>query len=224
MSFTLKKTLNQEIQKLKTMSWQDRRWYLWEYYKVQALCILVGILSIGFLFHVIHRQTLTERLYVSIINAADSKTNISKDLSVKFTKFMNYGSRDFVSIDTSMFFDKHTLSAASSYEFFTKFSALMSGNSLDIVITDPDLVDYYSDQGVWADLKQILPPDLTAQLQSSFYYTSGPGRTQYAAALCLDFLPDEKKKGFPESPLFAITDQSAHIETSIAFLRFLLDS
>ena len=65
---SLKKEASAEKAKLKNMSWQDRIWYIWEYYKFHILALLIALGLVITFFNVLYRQTFTTRLSIPIVN------------------------------------------------------------------------------------------------------------------------------------------------------------
>ncbi|HIT41942.1 MAG TPA: hypothetical protein IAB60_07605, partial [Candidatus Caccovicinus merdipullorum] len=60
---TIKKNGKEEGQKLKNMSWKDRFWYIWEYYKVHFLGLIIFCLVIYLIGTILYNQTFEDRLY-----------------------------------------------------------------------------------------------------------------------------------------------------------------
>ena len=65
---SIREEAENERQKLKNMSWKDRAWYVWEYYKFHLLAVILVIGVLSTIGTMIYRQTFTTRLSVAIIN------------------------------------------------------------------------------------------------------------------------------------------------------------
>ena len=64
----LKQEAKSEKEKLKYMSWKDRIWYVWEYYKFHMLLVLIAFVILWVIVTSLYRQSFTTRLSMAIIN------------------------------------------------------------------------------------------------------------------------------------------------------------
>ena len=69
----LKKEIHSEGQKLKDMSFQDKLWYIWEYYKFHIGGVLIAILMIYVVASSIYNTTIHPGLYCVIVNNRSSQ-------------------------------------------------------------------------------------------------------------------------------------------------------
>ena len=67
---SIREEAENERQKLKNMSWKDRAWYVWEYYKFHLLAVILVIGVLSTIGTMIYRQTFTTRLSVAISTTA----------------------------------------------------------------------------------------------------------------------------------------------------------
>ena len=65
---SVRKEAEAEKQKLKNMSWKDRAWYVWEYYKFHILALILAAGALWTVGTMIYRQTFTTRLSIAVIN------------------------------------------------------------------------------------------------------------------------------------------------------------
>ena len=64
----LKKEAQTERQKLKEMSFRDKLWYIWEYYKFHILGVLIFLGILWVIGTSIYRSTYESELYCMYIN------------------------------------------------------------------------------------------------------------------------------------------------------------
>ena len=100
---TIKKNGKEEGQKLKNMSWKDRFWYIWEYYKVHFLGLIIFCLVIYLIGTILYNQTFEDRLYYAVINNASPSSTDFESFNQEFKDAMGYGKKDRVTGDGSVF-------------------------------------------------------------------------------------------------------------------------
>ena len=64
---TFKERLHEEAAKLKEMSFKDKFWYIWEYYKFHILALILAVAALWTLGGILYRQTFTTRLSIAIV-------------------------------------------------------------------------------------------------------------------------------------------------------------
>ena len=77
---SIREEAENERQKLKNMSWKDRAWYVWEYYKFHLLAVILVIGVLSTIGTMIYRQTFNTRLSVAIINYRYGRAGTSAQL------------------------------------------------------------------------------------------------------------------------------------------------
>ena len=63
-----KEEFSKELEKLKKMSFQDKIWYLWSYYKVYLVLFLAAAAFLGVVATAFYNTTFTTRLGVAMVN------------------------------------------------------------------------------------------------------------------------------------------------------------
>ena len=133
---TIKKNGKEEGQKLKNMSWKDRFWYIWEYYKVHFLGLIIFCLVIYLIGTILYNQTFEDRLYYAVINNASPSSTDFESFNQEFKDAMGYGKKDRVTGDGSVFLNFDDAGSPTDYAYMVKISAMVSGRELDMIITD----------------------------------------------------------------------------------------
>ena len=75
------------------MSWKDRAWYVWEYYKFHLLAVILVIGVLSTIGTMIYRQTFTTRLSVAIINDRSAGASSSALLESELREYMGCGKK-----------------------------------------------------------------------------------------------------------------------------------
>ncbi len=223
MSFkdSLKSGAREEGKKLKEMSTRDKVWYIWEYYKIHmfvAVVLLFLLYAIGVIFY---QKTFTTQLSTIIINDTGTPSDY-ESLTNRFKSRMNYGKKDRVEFDNSLYLTLGGTTSEMDYASMAKITAIVASQDLDIMICDADNIDHYASNGGYLDLEEALPADLWELVQEDAYYTADEDGSIHAFAI------DLQKSHFTEwtncglDPAYlGLVSNSKRTETAIEFLRLL---
>ena len=102
---SIREEAENERQKLKNMSWKDRAWYVWEYYKFHLLAVILVIGVLSTIGTMIYRQTFTTRLSVAIINDRSAGASSSALLESELREYMGCGKKDLIEINEGLMVD-----------------------------------------------------------------------------------------------------------------------
>lgn len=165
-----KKDFKTELAKLKEMNGSDRIWYIWEYYKIPILACILLLFVLYEIGACIYRNMQDTMLYCVMINEPYVS---SSDLAVIREEFEERNGIDKTwrmdtEFDISMTIDG---SGETTSDFFyssastIKFESLVATNTIDVLITVPDLHAYYAGQDLFVSLKDTLPKELYTRLE-----------------------------------------------------------
>ena len=158
-----------EREKLKHMSFQDKLWYIWEYYKFH-IAVVIGIIFILCIIGTsIYNSTIENSLYCIIINNQSNSEMNYEVLTQDFHDHMGFGKKQEVHAE-SIYITYGDVVSEFSYASMAKISAMIASKELDILITDKENFDRYSTMNGYADLEQVLPEDLLALLKDRLCY------------------------------------------------------
>lgn len=99
---SIREEAEQERQKLKNMTWKDRAWYVWEYYKFHLLAVILAIGVLSTIGTMIYRQTFTTRLSVAIINDRSGGAGSSELLESELRQYLGCGKKDLIEFNLSL--------------------------------------------------------------------------------------------------------------------------
>ena len=199
---SIREEAENERQKLKNMTWRDRTWYVWEYYKFHLLGVILAIGVLSTIGTMIYRQTFTTRLSVAIINDRSGGAGSSAQLESDLRKYLGCGKKDLIEINEGLMVDFNEESTSQyGYATLAKISALAASESLDVVIGDQSAIDHYETISAYQSLEELLSPELYARVKT-ISTRQGTGREPLLLLPCpWRTLPSEKRRASSWIPL-----------------------
>ena len=137
------KTFKTELEKLKQMSIEDRLWYIWEYYKLQIFAFFLVIFLLYEAGTCIYRNLQDTMLYCVTVNETSL---LSSDFSIVHSNKEVY--------------DQYYNTASN-----IKLTSLLATDTVDVLITVPQMFSYYTAQNACLDLSSFLSEDLYEKLE-----------------------------------------------------------
>ncbi len=184
-----------ELEKLKRMSFQDKLWYLWSYYKVYLAVFIAIVAVLGVAATALYDQTFTTRLGLALVNNHSPNAQNAVLLEERLRSLLDCGKKDVVEISSGLYLGE-AANAEDSYLAQTKLTALIASDALDIIIADQETIDLYAAGDMLCDLSQTLPGDLTGSLEDRFCLSPAPSG---------DFDSDENPRLSGESLPYSIS-------------------
>lgn len=221
----LKEHTHEELQKLSRMSFKDRLWYIWEYYKFHLLVLLLVIGFLCLMGNILYRQTFTTRLSLAIINDQSGGTSDTEPFKAEIREALGYGRKDILDVSEGLFvsFDEKSMSQY-AYASLAKISAMVASQSLDAMITDQAVVEHYSQMSAFADLRELLPEDLYQKAEPYIIYMPDESGREVAAAVSLEDTSFMEKTGIRmDPPYLAVISSSPHTEDTVQLLQLLFE-
>lgn len=154
--------IREQRDKFKNMTFPGKIAYIFDYYKLPIIIVVAILLIVGS----ITKNALTRKndiLYAAMVNS-NAVSNEAENLALDYYK--TYGvdvAKDQIVLDTSMsiqegFPDQISVASAS------KMLALFNTNTMDCIVCDAFVVDYYAKEGAYADLAEFFPSDVYQKL------------------------------------------------------------
>lgn len=209
-----------ELEKLKSMSWKGRAWYIWAYYKVHMFLAIMAILLIHVAITSLYRHTFDTAMHCIIINSRGSEVDLSL-LDEDFAQYLNLGKKQLVTAETSYIAygdDANEL----SYATMAKISALVFSKDLDVIIGDAATIDHFASLNGYIDLETGLSPELLPLVQGRLFYAPGEDMVERAYAIDIsntDFAANAHLGQTP--PLLGIISNSQRREYTDALIRYI---
>lgn len=223
---TLKEEAQEEKEKLKHMSWKDRIWYIWEYYKFHMLFLLIAIMIFWIIGTALYRQSFTTRLSIAIINDRSGGNSSSDPLMAGLRETLNCKKKDMIEINEGLFLDtnEETMSQY-SYASMVKIAALVSGGMLDIMIADEATIRHYESVDAYMDLRNLLPETLYSQLEDQLLYTEAGDGQEIPVAVSLENSSLKDDTGIVmDPPYLAVISNTQHTEDILSAISYLFRS
>ncbi|MFT4104906.1 MAG: hypothetical protein QM657_04015 [Lacrimispora sp.] len=224
---TLKDSLQEEKQKLKSMSIRDRLWYIWEYYKIPILSITAALFLIGSIGSAMYQNRFETALSCFILNSrpGSDTDRLTPYFDQDFRQYAGLSEDVKVEVDSSMnlTFDESAMSEL-TYASLAKVTAVISTKDLDIMIGTPETASHYGSLGGFADLKEFLPADVYEKVKDRLYMTTNEETGETIATGILigetDFC--DRTGLIMEEPVLSVIGNSTRTDTSLKLVRYVL--
>ncbi len=211
-----------ELEKLKAMSWRDRAWYIWAYYKVHMALIVVAVLILQVVATSIYRSTFDTVLSCMVVNNASQEEIDFSPLQEGFASFQNLSKKELINAE-SVFVTYGDSASELSYATMAKISALIFSKDLDIMIGDEETIRHFAALSGYLDLEKDLSAEFLALVQDRLFYAEGEDGSLHAYAIDIsgtDFAADTHLG--QESSLLGIVSNTTRREHTDALLRYIL--
>lgn len=222
---TMKAERLREKAKLKNMSFQDKLWYIWEYYKWHIGGLLIVLVVISQIGAGIYRSTFTTQFTYVLMNNISSTEDHLADWHQNFKDRMGFGEKDVIEADTSLMITHDEMASELTYANLAKMSAMVASKDLDVIIADQANVDHYQQLGAFMDLEQLLPADLWEQVKAQAYYQTDEEGNTFACAIDITKSRYVQDNNFSLNPCYlGVVSNSQHIDTAIEWVRFVVSA
>lgn len=220
---SIRKEAETEKQKLKNMSWQDRAWYVWEYYKFHLLAIVLAAGALYAVGNMIYRQSFSTVLSIAVINDQSGGQASMEPLEAGLKEALGCSSKELIEINEglSVNFGDEDMSQF-AYASLAKISALAASRSLDVVIGDKGSIDHYASVNTYENLEGFLPPELYTRVRQFIYHApDGQGQMQ-PVAISLEGTSFSSQTGaVMDPPYLAVAAGSPHKEAALLMIEYL---
>lgn len=223
MIMSIREEAEHERLKLKNMSWRDKVWYVWEYYKFHLCAVILAIGALCTIGTMIYRQTFTTRLSIAIINDRSGGTGFTAPLEADLREFLGCGKKDVIEINEGLQVSFNE-EAASQYEYaaLAKISALVASKSLDVFIADQSAIDHYETISAYQNLEELLPPELYQRVRDHIYSARDQEGNLQPVALSLEDTVFQEKTGvLIDPPYLAVVQGSPRKEAALQMIQYL---
>lgn len=221
---TLKNEAREEQAKLKKMSFRDKLWYIWEYYKIHMLigCVILFFLyALGTIFY---QKSFNTQLFFIVMNDRSGSEADYEGLANEFKTRMGYGKKDKVEVDSSLYISFEESTSQLDYASLAKVTAIVASKDLDVLISDSPAVEHYASNGAFLNLEEVLPADLWDMVKDDVYMAKDENGNSFPAAISLDDSYFHEKTGTQmEEAYFSLINNSTRTDTAFEFLRYLYE-
>ena len=216
----LKKEANRETKKLKEMSFQDKIWYIWEYYKFHIAAVFGLIFLIGVVVTGIYNSTKETMLYCAVINNYSGDLN-TEAFTVDFHDAMGYGKKQNVFVENLYATYGETISEL-GMATLAKLSALVASKELDIMIADQQNIDHFEEMDGFCNLEEVLPSRLWDTVKDRIYYGTSSDGTKIPVAVDISNTSFAQNSNITMKPAYlALLANTTRTEQILAFLDYI---
>ena len=216
----LKKEVAEEKKKFAQMSFQDKLWYIGEYYKFHILGVILVIALIGAIGSTVYRN-----IYYDTALSGYVLNNQGEPDSIPFTEgfagHMGYDKYRQLTLQSSYVTYGED---ASEYTYATmaKLSALIAAKDLDFMIVDQTNFVHYVEMGGFKDLEEYLPAHVYETVKDQLIYAedeAGQSRPYAVSISGTDFAADSLLSD--NCTYLAILNNTMRDDTVLAFVDYL---
>ena len=240
----------EERNAIKQKSLKDKISYFFDYYKWHTVAIIAILAAaVSMIIHWVNMKD--SALYICLLNTMTFSQ--TKDYIQRFEEYAEIDRADYeVTFDTSMYIEiggRDSVTATS----FQKLAVYTAAGDLDVLITDPEIIEYYVDQGMFYDLRQILSSEQMTLYEPYFFYVDqavldaiqdAEARDETYDAVFSDprqpeamenpipvgiFLDDcqrlkENVQFFDEENVLSVLINSSNVESALKFIDFVMQN
>lgn len=210
-----------ELEKLKAMTWPDRIWYIWEYYKIHMLGVLIAAFILSAIGTSLYEKSFETALYCLIFNSRSETEVDFAPLQEGFAQYLGLTKKQRINME-SLYVSFGEDTSELAFANMAKVSALVQAKELDIMLADEETIRYFAAMSGYADLEESLSPELLELVRDRLYYAPGEDGTERAYAIDLSgtaFAEDSHLAQTP--PLLGILSSSVRKENTDALLRYI---
>lgn len=218
---SLREETKLELKKLKEMSWKDRIWYIWEYYKFHMLGLFMAFLALSTVGTVLYNQTFTTRLAIAVVN--DQKGGSLSPIEPELREALGCTKKDLVELNEGLHVDFEGGSSSQyDYASLAKLSALTASQSLDVLIGDQSAIFQYAAASAYEPLTQLLTNDMYERLKDYILMAPDETGTPQPVALSLKSTEFTAKTGIDmDPPYLAVMASSPRKEAALQMISYL---
>lgn len=225
---TFKERLHEEAAKLKEMSFKDKFWYIWEYYKFPIIGVIIAVFLVGSIGSAMYNNRFDTALSCAVLNSRYDSDALTADqyFNEGFRAFIGLDENTKIDVDYSMSptFDESAMNEY-SYAELAKLTAMISSKGLDVMIGRPDVIDHYGEMDGFLNLEEALPPDLYEQVKDYLYPVTNAetGQESFCGLRLEDTSFGEKTGLILDNPVLTVMSNSPHTDTAIQLIRYIFE-
>ena len=225
---TFKERLHEEAAKLKEMSFKDKFWYIWEYYKFPIIGVIIAVFLVGSIGSAMYNNRFDTALSCAVLNSRYDSDALTVDqyFNEGFRAFIGLDENTKIDVDYSMAptFDESAMNEY-SYAELAKLTAMISSKGLDVMIGRPDVIDHYGEMDGFLNLEEALPPDLYEQVKDYLYPVTNAetGQESFCGLRLEDTSFGEKTGLILDNPVLTVMSNSPHTDTAIQLIRYIFE-
>ena len=205
---TRKEKRQNELKKLKSMTFKQKVGYIWTYYKGVFAGIIIACVIISISVQMFQNSQLKSLLSIAVVDSNYNHDEQVEALQNDFLAYAGTGDRhEVVDVDTSLL-------SGDDYNAVVKMTVVMGAGTADMMFCGEETYKKYKQQEAFLSWKEILGEDYSKYEE----YMTDDGR------LDLEKCPNwEKYNMVYYSPVYAVVmSSSKNLENCIKFLEMMV--
>lgn len=212
----------QEKKKLSEMTFHQKAEYIFMYYKWYFICTAIFIVFAIQIGKTIYVSTLDIAANIAIVNDMLNEDLIAQTED-EYRTYASVSNKKRVIVDNSYKLDTSAdISSTSDLAYFNKLTSGFLDGSIDVLISDQQVVDYYAEDGYVSELKANLPDDIYELVKDDLYYYDGPSKDSDYYAINITNTPYVKNHTIHYDTVYlSLPALSEHREAIYSFIRYV---
>ncbi|MDF2541865.1 MAG: hypothetical protein K0S47_1583 [Herbinix sp.] len=209
-----------EKQKLKEMSFREKRAYLWEYYKIHFIASVAGIAFLIYVIHTIITPNVDTVFYAAMINNP-LPDDVLEQVEAEFSDVLQLDPEtQEVYLNSSFFFNQTGDYTMNMKQALTTYIA---SSEVDVIIAPESEFKSYAYYGYLVELSDAMPTDLYSNLTDSFFSSEMEDTKENGVyGVYLTNTKLYQNSTTPSDPyVLGIVANSKHSENAIEYIRYL---
>lgn len=220
-----KEKIQDELKKIKGLSWKQRIVYFWDYYKAVLVILIVIIAGVQITRTIIRNINTEELLNVVFLNSSYTSES-AEQLEQDFTDYLGGIEKDQkISLDFSMAVDPQVWDN-NWVAVQTKIMAYSVDGELDGIVMPESVYSIFLEQDMFMPLEEVLTANEQEKWSERLLLGKQPETGQEKLyAIRVDDAPMIQKYGlYGEEPVYlAVIATAERTEMILEFLRFLTE-
>ncbi len=210
-----------EIFKIKSQKGFKKKFeYIYEYYKLWIFGILIFGLFVFALVDAQIQNSKEDLIYVAVLNSGIVSNNEST-LMNDFAEYMEMNpKKQKATLDVSYTIDSD-MSTEQSYNSSMKLYAQFASKSVDAIIANPDMFNFYCNMNAFHHLDEVLPADFVEAHSEDFVTGIDEDGNEFIMGLDLSNCKRAEDLLYRETPILSIISNSENLDRTIEFVKFL---
>lgn len=182
-------SVNDEIReqhdKMKGKTFKEKMAYFWEYYKIHTLVVILVIFAAGSFIHtqVTRKDTVMDAAFVNVY-LSDEIDPVQ--MAADFCSYAEIDTEEYEAmIDSNMYINYESLDEYGMANV-QKLMAMVSAQSLDVILTDTVYLEQNMESGMFTDLTDYLPGDVLSQYADRIYSYDVPDDDKGEIPIAID--------------------------------------
>lgn len=210
-------------EKWKTLSPEQKRQFIWDYYKIHILVGLCLIIGLGWFIYkkATYREPIINAIMLNVVNMpADSNTGFQAFLEEQGYEVFPGAA----AVNSSLHIDFENDSMGTSYTHYQALYAMVYTGQQDLLFGTGEIFQECMDSGALLDLSQVLSQDLLEKHKDKLLYTTElDTMAEYPCAIALKDHPWLEETGYYFQCSVGVLENCDQRELAVAFLEYLLN-